>query len=109
MTRHAKVARQKLNQGPYESQKKMTAAERGSRPTAGASAVQPPAFNGSASWSVLASIQDNTKAQPVVAPGEIDVLSDSPEELDSRRATQHSERYENQKVDTVEGSTPSEV
>jgi hypothetical protein len=49
---------------------------------------------------VPAPIQDHSRTQPVVAPGEISILNDSPEEPDSRRATQYSEKYENQEVDT---------
>jgi hypothetical protein len=53
-TRRAKVAWQKRNQRLYESQnKKKPAAERRSRPTAGANAAQPLKVNGSASWSVF--------------------------------------------------------
>jgi hypothetical protein len=58
---------------------------------------------------VPAPIRDHSRTQAMVAPGEIDVLSDNREETDSRRATRHSERYKNQEVDIVEGSTPSEA
>jgi hypothetical protein len=53
-THRAKVAWQKLNQWLYQSQnKKKPAAERRSRPTAGANAARPLTVNGSASGSMF--------------------------------------------------------
>ncbi|PNF44011.1 hypothetical protein B7P43_G17052 [Cryptotermes secundus] len=58
---------------------------------------------------VQALIQDHSGVQPAVASGKIDALNYSPEWAGSRCPAQHPDKHEKQRLDHVEGSTPSKT